>query len=629
MSASRPSSSGPSLGAKTTVPGRRPQAQQLPGLPSSLRSASASSSSAASTPASTSFPQISALPAHLLPRTRQDLSRNPVSPQPAFSSSLGASNQMSQPTGSGSNGLSRPMGKGTPSGKGLEKLSLPARTSKTGKKLVFLPEEVQNQPLPVIPGGARPLAHPPKADGQVEEGERDQGRVDDRSEAERMNKEERERNGFGRLTAYATAESYRLRNLAVFLKREHGAEVRIFDEAIYAVYTLPLLPGYGPNVRLRSSVAVKSPGGGSILNAMDKAEESGYQGSYFPIEPTDPEANPNPNPNSASTTDLTSLDQPEDTVLPDPSSPSGILALPSPSDSFPPVSTSPPLNRHSASRGGFDSSILTRSKQEPKLAEAIFFDYGVSVFIGFSEAREKDILSDCESGGSWIGAFGAEGESAEERGWEMEECHFVYDPTAAYPRIFNDLFTFKSPSHLLKLSLSHALAQSTKLSYYESAVQNTTAETAYIPKELALTGGLTIDRRDAVKLTGKLFKLKVEVNLVSNVLDTPELFWSEASLQPLYEAVREYLEIDGRVQVLNERLGVAGDLLDMIHEHVDNAGMHYVTWVIIWLIVVACLVEFGEVLARLVVKATEPELLMSGRTGIKLIGQKMISSTFK
>lgn len=103
------------------------------------------------------------------------------------------------------------MGKGTPSGKGLEKLSLPARTSKTGKKLVFLPEEVQNQPLPSIPGGARPLAHPPKPDGEVEEGEKDPGRVDDRSEAERMTKEERERNGFGRLTAYATAESYKLR----------------------------------------------------------------------------------------------------------------------------------------------------------------------------------------------------------------------------------------------------------------------------------------------------------------------------------------------------------------------------------------------------------------------------------
>lgn len=45
------------------------------------------------------------------------------------------------------------------------------------------------------------------------------------------------------------------------------------------------------------------------------------------------------------------------------------------------------------------------------------------------------------------------------------------------------------------------------------------------------------------------------------IIDTPELFWSEASLFPLYEAIREYLEIGPRVQVLNDRLAVAGDLV--------------------------------------------------------------------
>lgn len=48
---------------------------------------------------------------------------------------------------------------------------------------------------------------------------------------------------------------------------------------------------------------------------------------------------------------------------------------------------------------------------------------------------------------------------------------------------------------------------------------------------------------------------------MSNVLDVPELFWSEASLGELYEAVREYMEIKGRVQVLNEKLGVASDFV--------------------------------------------------------------------
>lgn len=85
------------------------------------------------------------------------------------------------------------------------------------------------------------------------------------------------------------------------------------------------------------------------------------------------------------------------------------------------------------------------------------------------------------------------------------------------------MFTFKSPSHLLKLSLSHALAQSAKLSIYESLVQSTMADASYIPKELAMTGTLGLDRKDAVKLTGRLFKLRVDVNLVSNVLGASNL----------------------------------------------------------------------------------------------------------
>ena len=72
---------------------------------------------------------------------------------------------------------------------------------------------------------------------------------------------------------------------------------------------------------------------------------------------------------------------------------------------------------------------------------------------------------------------------------------------------------------------------------------------------------LALKRKDALKLTGKLFKLRRDVNLVSNVLDVPELFWDEASLKALYDAVREYMEIGPRVQVLNERIAVAEDLV--------------------------------------------------------------------
>ncbi len=51
--------------------------------------------------------------------------------------------------------------------------------------------------------------------------------------------------------------------------------------------------------------------------------------------------------------------------------------------------------------------------------------------------------------------------------------------------------------------------------------------------------------------------------MVSNVLDTPELFWSEASLKDLYDAVREYMEITERVEALNAKLGVVKDLVSI------------------------------------------------------------------
>lgn len=54
------------------------------------------------------------------------------------------------------------------------------------------------------------------------------------------------------------------------------------------------------------------------------------------------------------------------------------------------------------------------------------------------------------------------------------------------------------------------------------------------------------------------------MNLVSNVLDVPELFWSEASLGELYVGVREYLEIGERVEELNRSLEVVRDLVSSV-----------------------------------------------------------------
>lgn len=110
----------------------------------------------------------------------------------------------------------------------------PLRTSKTTGKLVLLPSAPQTKPLLVPPGAAYPGA--PEED--VLGYETDAGIVREyKSAAERMNKAQREKAGYSRITAYCLAEEMKMKLLAGFLKREHNVQPRVFDEAMYVVST--------------------------------------------------------------------------------------------------------------------------------------------------------------------------------------------------------------------------------------------------------------------------------------------------------------------------------------------------------------------------------------------------------
>ena len=102
------------------------------------------------------------------------------------------------------------------------------RTSKTTQKLVVLPSAPQTKPPP------------PEADTDEEQlhgYETDRGVREHKSTGERMSKEQREKAGYRRITAYCLAEGFRMKLLASFLKREHNVRPRVYDEAMYVVST--------------------------------------------------------------------------------------------------------------------------------------------------------------------------------------------------------------------------------------------------------------------------------------------------------------------------------------------------------------------------------------------------------
>jgi uncharacterized Rmd1/YagE family protein len=218
------------------------------------------------------------------------------------------------------------------------------------------------------------------------------------------------------------------------------------------------------------------------------------------------------------------------------------------------------------------------------------FSYGVVVFWNFTAKQEKDILADLAFATS--SATGSPLPLAtmplQEEDFETEEFHFEYSTEISRPRVYNDMITLRSGDHMIKLAISHGIAQSTKLCFFEEVMARQMAEAKDVPRRLAMTGKLGLKREEVFRILGKLFKSRVEVNLcmfplsptdvialistASNVLDVPNFFWeSEPTLYPLYIAVREYLEIKPRIQVLNERCRVFLDLAEILSDSIADS----------------------------------------------------------
>lgn len=157
-----------------------------------------------------------------------------------------------------------------------------------------------------------------------------------------------------------------------------------------------------------------------------------------------------------------------------------------------------------------------QQQQQPAAAfaggELFVFDYGVVVFWNFSRAQELLMLED-------LAEYSIEPfQDNPDEDMQIEEMHFQYDTSQVKPRIYNDMITLKSGNHMIKLTLSHGLSQSAVLARYEDIMDKTIEETKHLPQEMAQTGRLVKNRVEITKINGQLFNLRMNVNLVSNVL---------------------------------------------------------------------------------------------------------------
>ncbi|KAF9893741.1 hypothetical protein FE257_009911 [Aspergillus nanangensis] len=363
-----------------------------------------------------------------------------------------------------------------------------------------------------------------------------------RSHAARLGKADRDR--LPRVTAYCTANSYRLEGVIRFLKsrsKTRGANPKLYDECVYSPYD------YQYEDKQNESRSVSEGNIGMENNRFPERPSGERRFSDSVVEVEDN--------TKTRREDLIDLQGSE----------SHSTALIHPAESA--MATSQPETPD------FDTTIHT--------PEVFLFDYGTVVIWGMSPAHELRFLSD-------ISKFATSILSSDDT--QVENFNFYY-AREYQARIYNDFISLRDPrNHMIKLAISHALAQSVKTSLFEDLLSETISNTAPLPAQIAQTGSVNLTRRQINMQVGELFILRINIHLQGSVLDSPELMWAEPQLEPVYQAVRSYLEMDQRVSLLTERLDVIADLLAVLKDQLTHRHGEYLEWIVIVLIAAEILV---------------------------------------
>jgi uncharacterized Rmd1/YagE family protein len=371
-----------------------------------------------------------------------------------------------------------------------------------------------------------------------------------RRDAARLGKADRDR--LPRVTAYCTAQAYRLEGVMRFMKsraRTRGANPKLFDECLYSPYNYEYLKKDGR----RSNNAGQSnrPFQERLqqITPPPRAGERRYSDSAVEVED-------NTKYRREDLIDMTDELEQDTSVMED----ADRSALTS-------QSTSILHHRETDELHIRDNSDLSTTVHTP---EIFIFDYGAVVIWGMTVAQERRFLTDM----SKFADTPLPAESA-----QTEDFNFYY--TKDYQaRIYNDFISLRDPkNHMIKLAISHALAQSVKTSLFEDLVSDTIEDTSPLPALIAQTGSINLTRRQLNMKIGELFILRINIHLQGSVLDSPELMWAEPHLEPVYAAVRSYLEIGQRVELLTERLDVIADLLAVLREQGSRRHGEVLEWI--------------------------------------------------
>lgn len=232
------------------------------------------------------------------------------------------------------------------------------------------------------------------------------------------------------------------------------------------------------------------------------------------------------------------------------------------------------------------SGVIHIKSTSSDSGNAFFFQYGCVTFWGFSTQEEQQFLKMLKpfeviplpslTKDNSIYLYGDETEIDEE----------------------NDRIILSSKDDLIKLSISHALTQSAKLTSFEGFADSSIDSMGDLPDQFSAHGKIVLSRQKLAKKIGALFAVRHKINLHSDILDTPEFFWRRPRYEPYYVMAAQYMDIQTRIEILNKRLDVIREFYEILSGELNHSHSTRLEIVIIVLITLEVFIAISEWILR-------------------------------
>ncbi|CAH0713415.1 unnamed protein product, partial [Brenthis ino] len=211
--------------------------------------------------------------------------------------------------------------------------------------------------------------------------------------------------------------------------------------------------------------------------------------------------------------------------------------------------------------------------------EIIFFKEGAVVFWNCTELEANNVLQ-------FIRPYEVESYPKDVVKKEREVMTYQYQPNAKRCYLQESCFVLvpDADNSLEKYSFSHAMAQSARLGAWEARLEALAAAVRAHSALMQSEGVTRVEKKEVVRKLGELFSLRHQLNVESDLLDTPDCYWEDERLERLYSNTVAYFTIPKRIRVLNERLSHCVELLQLVSAWAADRHHVRLEWMVIALI---------------------------------------------